>query len=399
MGPMDQFWHAATDFLNSNGFVGRTVVGPVEMSEIFPIDRAYSNVTVADANQVDAVVLHKGRYRELDPGFLEAALARLRPGFANEVFVVLTADCPAPDDANPHLGVIKDIHSWIDSPGSAPTAPRARMSATYVGRGQVLAETSLGHLVILAASDRSITPHIIRDGYFDLGMTKFFQRFLRPGMVYVDVGANMGIYALIAASCVGRSGRVVAIEAIPRLAEIVTDNLGMNGFLPISTVLPVAAANMDGEVTIYEFDRIQGHNTLVQDVARMGESAYGEAPKPVQVRARRLADMFAEGLFPAPDVIKIDVEGFELEVVLGARALIVEHRPSLMLEWHPSFMTRAGIAEQLHDMLTAEFGYALYRIEHDGQTRPIEFSELMSLEHSDILARPDRQLPVPRSAT
>ncbi len=248
---MDQFWRAVADFLDSNGFCGRTVVAPIEMSEIFSVDRAYGNVAAADAAHIDALVLHKGRYRELDPNFVRAALARLHPGFANEVFIVLTVDGPVLDAGARHLGAIKDMQSWAAS-GEAKTPPaaRARMVATYVGDGQVLAETSLGHLVVLAAGDRSITPHIIRDGYFDIGMTKFFQHQLRPGMTYLDVGANMGIYAVIAASCVGRNGKIVAIEAIPRLAKMVSDNLTMNGFVTNSTVLPVAAANTDGELTI-----------------------------------------------------------------------------------------------------------------------------------------------------
>jgi FkbM family methyltransferase len=387
---MDQFWRAVADFLHSNGFSGRTVVAPIEMSEIFSVDRGYGNTDVADAPQIDALVLHKGRYRELEPAFLRAALARLHPGFANEVFIVLTASGSVLNDENPHLGTMKEVQTWAVS-GESKTvqAPRARMNATYVGGGQVLAETSLGHLMVLASADRSITPHIIRDGYFDLGMTKFLQRVLRPGMVYLDVGANMGVYVLVAASCVGRNGQVIAIEAIPRLARMVSDNLSMNGFFPISTVLPVAAANTDEELTIYEFDRMQGGNTLLADIARTAESTYSETAKPLQVRARRLSDMFAEGLFDRPDFIKIDVEGFELEVLRGAKTLIVEHKPSLMLEWHPSFMLEAGIAERLYEMLTVELGYSVYRIEPDGQTRPIEFPELMSLEHSDIFARFD----------
>ncbi len=388
---MDQFWHAVADFLNANGFSGRKVAAPIEMNEIFSVNRAYGNLSTGDATEMDALVLHKGRFRELEPNFLRGALARLHPGFANEVFIVLTADGPALDAEARHLGAINDIQAWAASEeAKTPPARRARMNATYVGGGQVLAETSLGHFMVLSGADRSITPHIIRDGYFDLGMTKFFQHQLRPGMVYVDVGANMGVYAVVAAGCVGRNGRVVAIEAIPWLARMVSDNLTMNGFQSISTVLPVAAANIDGELTIYEFDRFQGSNTMRADIVQSAETRYHVTATPLQVRARRLSDMFAEGLFPRPDLIKIDVEGFEMEVVLGARALFVEHKPSLVMEWHPSFfMTEDGLAERLYELLTVELGYSVYRIEQDGQTRPIELPELMSLDHSDIFARFD----------
>jgi FkbM family methyltransferase len=387
---MDQFWQAAANFMNSNGLAGRAAVAPVEFAELFPIESGYANVAAADAERIDALVLHKGRYRELDRHFTRAAIARLHPSFANEVFIVLTANCAVLDGTNPHVGHMQAIRLWASSEDSiAPQSESGkRMPAAYVGRGQILAETAFGHLMILAAADRSITPHIIRDGYFDRGLTHFIQRSLRPGMVYVDVGANMGVYAVLAASCVGEGGRVVAIEAIPRLAEMVSDNLAMNGFLARSRVLPFAAANQNCEMTIYEFDRIQGHNTLLPEVAKIGEDTYLDKPKPLTVQAKRLSDLLAKTAVERPNLIKIDVEGYELEVLKGARDFLAAgKRPDLILEWHPEFMIRSGAPEELYATLAKDLGYSIHRIGPDGQTRPIEFLELMSLEHSDIVAQ------------
>lgn len=391
---MDEFWQAVADYINAKGLPPDQIVGPVDLTAICPIGHGYINVGPADVDRIQVLAIHKGRYRELAPDFLRAALARLRPTFANEVFIVFTADDPALAFNNQHLGAMRRFKEWsvsgnasdaVSADAPAPeTGRHTRMPAVYIGNDQVLAQTASGQLVVLAANDRSITPHIIRDGYFDAGLTSFLQRTLRPGMVFVDVGANMGVYALVAAAAVGHTGRVIAIEAIPRLAQMVSDNLVMNGFLKTARVLPVAAANEEGELTIYEFDRLQGGNTMLADVAHDAEKLYSVNAKPLTVRAVPLSILFEREALPAPNLIKIDVEGFELQVLLGARSLIAKHKPHLIMEWHPTFMVEAETPERLYEILTKELGYTIQRIEQDGRARPIDFVELMSAEHSDI---------------
>lgn len=384
---MDSFWLSVADYIGAKGLRSDQIVGPVELSEICRIGKGYGNVGPADADLIQSLIIHKGRYRELDAEFLRRALARLRPTFANEVFVVLTIDAPALAFDHPHLGIMRQIEEWsvksdVDS-DLGPSRP-TRMQAVYLGNDQILAQTASGHMVVLASQDRSITPHIVRDGYFDIGLTSFLQRTLRPGMVYVDVGANMGVYALAAAVSVGHTGRVIAVEAIPRLAQMVCDNLVMNGFQKTATVIPVAAANEEGELTIYEFDRLQGGNTIVPGVAREAEKLYSVHAKPLTVRAAPLSTLFEQEDLPAPDLIKIDVEGFELQVLLGARSLIAKHKPALIMEWHPPFMMEAETPKRLYQILTEELGYTIQKIEQEGLARPIDFAELMSTEHSDI---------------
>jgi FkbM family methyltransferase len=425
---MDQFWQAVADFLNSNNFAGRTVVAPAELREIFPIERGHANLTAIDAERIDALVLHKGLYRRLGWRFTQAALARLHPSFANEVFIVLTSDCVVLDPTNPHLGNMPAIRAWAnagDGAQSAPAqrmsraghgqavaeavqpapaqrmsvaerdqadavqpAPTQRMAAAFVGHDQVLAETAFGHLILLSAADRSITPYVIRDGYADKGITLFIRRVLRPGMIYVDVGANAGFYAVLAASCVGESGRVVAIEAIPQLAEMACDNLAMNGLLPQSRVLPFAAASRNGWVTIYEFERHQRSNTLLPAAAKKAEEKYFEKPVTQRVGAKRLTDLLGDADIAQADLLKIDASGYEIEILKGARDFLdAGKKPSLILEWHPDFWKHFVSTETFYLTLTRDFGYSIHTIGTDGQTNAVDFSRLMALKRVNILAQ------------
>src|ERR1700760_3264255 len=196
---MDQYWQDVADFLGHESVAGETTVAPAEFSAAIPIGFSYRNASPADASGIKTVVLHKGRYKELDRGFMKQALATLHPIFANEVFVILSDSGNALPKDHPHTGALSAIRAWADGQPApsemlpAEYMPRGRIVPTYVGTDTVLGETLQGHLMVMPSADRAITPHMIRDGYFDLKISQFLERFIRPGMTYVDVGANIDI--------------------------------------------------------------------------------------------------------------------------------------------------------------------------------------------------------------
>ncbi len=86
------------------------------------------------------------------------------------------------------------------------------------------------------------------------------------------------------------------------------------------------------------------------------------------------------------DLIKIDVEGFEWEVLQGARDFLKAQREvNLLIEWHPEFMP-AERPELLYAMLVEELGCAIEFVEADGSTTPAGFDALRLMRHADILA-------------
>jgi FkbM family methyltransferase len=260
------------------------------------------------------------------------------------------------------------------------------MTATYIGDDTILAETIHGQLIVLPAGDRGITPHIIRDGYFDHGVTRFLERFLRPGMTYVDVGANIGVYVLLAARAVGDTGHVVAIEALPRLHAYLVDNLSMNGLLERALILPFAAADTVADLTFHDFSRYVGSSTANPGIARQRERRFLERPRLLTVQSKTLSAMFHDAGIQHADLIKIDVEGLECEVLQGARDFLAKQQSvSLLLEWHLEHMSDERQA-RLYDMLVDELNCHIEAVGNDGSTRPVKFDELQDIAHADLFA-------------
>jgi FkbM family methyltransferase len=152
------------------------------------------------------------------------------------------------------------------------------------------------------------------------------RRTLGPGGVFVDVGCNLGYTALLAAGIVGPRGRVVALDAQRECAEATRANARLNGLAQID-VHHAAAGAVSGEE-----DVIVTQDPLWTRLASVGEH-------PLEVRRERVAvtslDDLVERLdLPAVHVVKIDVEGGELDVVAGMRRILAERRPFVIAEMH-----------------------------------------------------------------
>jgi FkbM family methyltransferase len=147
-------------------------------------------------------------------------------------------------------------------------------------------------------------------------------RMLRPGMTVVDVGANIGYYLLLFQQAVGDSGTVVCIEPSEENLPELRRNIAAN---PRGTIdlHEVALGADEGEIGIRS-----GINSGVVEI---------EAAEHV-VRIRRLDTLVTERV----DMLKIDVEGYEGQVLAGAGSLLERDRPAIFLELHPHIIPRFG---------------------------------------------------------
>ncbi len=153
------------------------------------------------------------------------------------------------------------------------------------------------------------------------------EQFVRPGDVVWDVGANLGLFAFPSAALAGTSGAVFAFEPDPWLIQVLRRSARRQS--PASApvrVIPVAAARDAGirSFTIAKRSRSSSH------LSEYGLSQAGGALETLPVVA--IALDWALGFMPPPRVLKIDVEGAELEVLHGASALIRTHRPVILCE-------------------------------------------------------------------
>lgn len=166
-------------------------------------------------------------------------------------------------------------------------------------------------------------------GTHDLEVQYALARLLTPGMTVFDVGANVGFTAVLAAKCVAPTGRVVCFEPLPENAVQIQHNAGLNGFSFLD-VHELALAREDGESAFF-----------VSQASTWGRLARsGPAPQQsgvIRVPVRSLDSMFNRGEIPKPDLIKMDVEGGEVDVLHGARRMLAATRPVLVVELHHTY--------------------------------------------------------------
>lgn len=129
---------------------------------------------------------------------------------------------------------------------------------------------------------------------------------LPPGGVFVDIGANVGLYSLAAARRLGEGGRVIAIEPSPVALARLADNIGLNGYGDRIAVLPIAVGDRDGSVVLHGDPTNLGGSSLVRSL-NGGDTV---------VQCRRLHDVMAEQGITGIDMLKIDVEGSEDRVLV-----------------------------------------------------------------------------------
>lgn len=187
---------------------------------------------------------------------------------------------------------------------------------------------------------------------FEAAETRIYRSFLDFVDTVLDVGANTGLYALIAAAH-SRPGRIYAFEPVPQIAAQLRKNAAANGF---QNIIPVEAAltDFDGEITMH---------VPVQPTLALGSSAsavFRPRTRAVRVKAMRLDTFAIEHGLPSVDLIKLDTESTEPDVLHGAEALISRDRPLIICE---ILIQRA--LEQIKIFFTGR-EYRFFRIHADG---------------------------------
>lgn len=247
--------------------------------------------------------------------------------------------------------------------------------SVYLGDHTALVRTVFGGKMFVDTRDTILAPHLLLNGDWEHWIRSFLQRTLMPGMRFVDVGAQVGWYTLLAWQLVGQSGWVEAFEPVPRHAQLLRQSLQING-CPIR-VSTAAASNARG---VLPFSWEYGNG-------RVGEEPEGDA-EPIEVECVRLDEHFE-----AVDFVKIDAERHEPQVLEGMSGLF-ERCPKIqvLVEHHsPSAFPATFLKE--HKILSSlvASGFKLGIVEHDGMLSEVAaIDDLEEVPDSEMLflARP-----------
>jgi FkbM family methyltransferase len=191
--------------------------------------------------------------------------------------------------------------------------------------------------------------------------------------VVFDVGAFEGLTTLLFAR---RARRVVSYEPNPRNAARLLHNLKLNDVHNV-TVRQTAVGAAPGTAEIAWHSTRPGFSKI--DEVPSGASSQDHAAQHRKVAVTTLDLELREAGLPVPDLIKIDVEGFELAVLKGAREIIERYHPVLYIEMHGETMAaKRSNAKAVVELLSA-YGY--------GSIRHVETASEVTPETSDIAAR------------
>lgn len=192
-------------------------------------------------------------------------------------------------------------------------------------------------------------------GLYELDIARVLKRLLRPGDHFVDGGANIGYFSLLAATLVGPGGRVDAFEPMPETHARLAENVARNGLDGIVRRHEVALSDRAGEAQFHYYlgpHYNHGCSSLF--------TTAGVETRDVTVRTRRMDDVLAG---TTPRLVKLDVQGAEPLVIAGMeRFLKGDAPPAVIAEYDPPRSEAAGFAprETIDRILKIEPRYRVY---------------------------------------
>ena len=163
---------------------------------------------------------------------------------------------------------------------------------------------------------------------------RVMRRLLRPGDTFLDVGANHGSFAILAAPLVGQRGMVVAVEPQRHLAALVERSLVQAGEASFA-VHAVGLSDHDAQVTLHVPHAGSGAASLFPEYAPGAKDT-------ITVSVHRADTYLPWRDFPGRLLLKLDIEGSELAFLRGAETLIRERRPLILFELNPDSVAAAG---------------------------------------------------------
>lgn len=212
--------------------------------------------------------------------------------------------------------------------------------------------------------------------HYDAPVADFIRARIRPGALCVDVGANVGVYVLQFAHWAGAGGRVVAFEPNPGAREVLARHVGMNGLGGRVEIVAAAVGARRGAATLYA--------SGADGMSRLGAPnvEIAERVSELSVPVTTLDDFCRERALE-PDWLFLDIEGFEIAALEGARELLTRRGAALnvVVEMHPNVWDSAATTRAGAEALLAELGVRAVAL--TGQADPLGEHGIVYLKHTE----------------
>ncbi|MFZ6678777.1 FkbM family methyltransferase [Undibacterium sp. Tian12W] len=291
---------------------------------------------------------------------------------------------PNPEECRGHSGMSgvdldKVVKSYVQS-------VEFQNRNLLVSQAQNIAERQIeGFRIYVDLDDHAVGVHMANASY-EPHVTSIFKQYVKPGMRVLDIGANIGYFSLLAASLVGDSGKVFAVEPNAENCKLLEASKKLNSYAQIS-VLQFAAGRSCGLLSLNTSYSNGTTSTLSDDMTLLRASR--------TVAAMKLDDY--RGLDGGVDFIKIDIEGAEYNALFGARNLLERCKPSIISEFSPTAMPAiSGVdgREYLKFLDTLAYDISVIALDGSLQHCGADHDKVMDafvssgVDHIDIFATP-----------
>ena len=239
-------------------------------------------------------------------------------------------------------------------------------------------------LFFRAVPNDQISRALFVSGSYEPNTLRLLRKLLQPGDVFLDVGANAGVFSLVAARCVGAEGHVYSFEPSEREHTRLCDAIQLNHLEGIIRPIRSAVGAHTGSETLrVAAEPYTGHNTLGSRFSYEGV----ETSRMESIEMTTLDEFARRHELARIDLIKLDIEGAESAALAGAAGILRRHRPVLVIEVFSRSLASFGasVAEIQEHLRHAD--YRLFAIDDDtAELKPLD--DLMAIDEQNIVAVP-----------
>jgi len=210
---------------------------------------------------------------------------------------------------------------------------------------------------------------------YEEGVYEELKKAVKPDAVVLEVGAHVGIFTILMARWAGPGGRIHAFEPTPKTRAALEEHLRLNELSERVTIIPSAVSDACGSMDFYVVSN-SPENTLSPSHTRLKNAAA------IRINVTTI-DNYCEENSIIPSVIKIDIEGYELHALRGAKHILQKYSPVIVVEMHPMNWPEIGVERAQAEKILSEISYEIIPLD----------SQIDSLsEYGHILMKPKRPM-------
>jgi len=215
-------------------------------------------------------------------------------------------------------------------------------------------------------NERNVLAALQHGKFYEQDVASVFLRAIQPGDTVLDVGANVGIFSVLAALLAGPEGRVVGFEPAPDNRARLAANLALNDITTVTVVDRPASDRVTDAMFHLNSDNDGGHSLWDPGILPANHQS-AQNPRPMVTRTTTIdTEMERLGLAP-PRLIKIDTEGAEQRVLAGAVGLLREFEvPYIIAELHEFGLAQMGSSPSGLRGFMSDLGYETFLLYEDG---------------------------------